>query len=67
MFFSLGRLVLYTVFMVFPLPETLVKTLAKNLVKTFIFESFQIDVYWFVLKNMMFEDSNVFNGFALLL
>ena len=32
--FSLGRVVLYTVFVVFPLPETLVKTLAKNLVKT---------------------------------
>ena len=32
-FFSLGRVVLYTVFMVFPLPENLVKTLAKNLVK----------------------------------
>ena len=31
--FSLGRVVLYTVFMVFPLPQTLVKTLAKNLVK----------------------------------
>ena len=31
--FSLGRVVLYTVFIVFPLPETLVKTLAKNLVK----------------------------------
>ena len=31
--FSLGRVVLYTVFLVFPLPETLVKTLAKNLVK----------------------------------
>ena len=30
--FSLGRLVLYTVFMVFPLPQTLVKTLAKHLV-----------------------------------
>ena len=31
--FSLGRVVLYTVFMVFPLPQTLVKNLAKNLVK----------------------------------
>ena len=31
--FSLVRVVLYTVFMVFPLPKTLVKTLAKNLVK----------------------------------
>ena len=31
--FSLGRVVLYTVFMVFPLPQTLVKTLAKNLLK----------------------------------
>ena len=31
--FSFGRVVLYTVFMVFPLPQTLVKTLAKNLVK----------------------------------
>ena len=27
------RIVLYTVFMVFPLPQTLVKTLPKNLVK----------------------------------
>ena len=32
-FFSLGLVVLYTVFMVFPLPQTLVKTLAKNQVK----------------------------------
>ena len=32
--FSLGRIVLYTVFVVFPLPTTPVKTLAKNLVKT---------------------------------
>ena len=31
--FSLGRVVLYTVFMVFALPQTLVKTLAENLVK----------------------------------
>ena len=31
--FSLGRVVLYTVFKDFPLPKTLVKTLAKNLVK----------------------------------
>ena len=31
--FSLGRELLYTVFMVFSLPQTLVKTLAKNLVK----------------------------------
>ena len=30
---SLGRVVMYTVFMVFSLPQTLVKTLAKNLVK----------------------------------
>ena len=28
--FSLGRVVLRTVFMVFPLPKTLVKTLAKK-------------------------------------
>ena len=32
-FFSLGRVVLYTVLMVFSLPETRVKILAKNLVK----------------------------------
>ena len=31
--FSLGRVVLYTVFVVFSLRKTLVKTLAKNLVK----------------------------------
>ena len=31
--FSSGLVVLYTVFMFFPLPETLVKTLAKNLLK----------------------------------
>ena len=31
--FSLGRVVLYIVFMDFSLPKTLVKTLAKNLVK----------------------------------
>ena len=31
--FSLGRVVLYTVFVAFALPKTLVKTLAKNLVK----------------------------------
>ena len=31
--FSLGRVVLYSVFMVVPLQKTLVKTLAKNLVK----------------------------------
>ena len=31
--FSLGRVVLYSVFMVFSLPKTLVRTLAKNLVK----------------------------------
>ena len=30
------RVVLYTVFMVFPLPQTLVKTLAKNLVKNLV-------------------------------
>ena len=33
MFSSLGRVVVYTVFVVVSLPETLVKTLAKNLVK----------------------------------
>ena len=32
--FSLGRVVLYTVFMFFPLPQVLVKTLAKNLIKS---------------------------------
>ena len=31
--FSLVRVVLYSVFMVFSLPETLVKTLVKHLVK----------------------------------
>lgn len=31
--FSLGRVVLYTVFMICVLPQTLVKTLAKNLDK----------------------------------
>ena len=31
--FSLGRVVLYTVFMFFPLPQNLVKTLAQNLIK----------------------------------
>ena len=31
--FSLGRVVLYTVFIDFPLPQTLVTTLARNLVK----------------------------------
>ena len=31
--FYLGRVILYTVFMVFPLPKALVKTLAKNLLK----------------------------------
>ena len=35
-FFSLGRVVLYTVFMVFPLPQTLVKTLATNLLKNLL-------------------------------
>ena len=30
---SLGRVVLYSMFMVFRLPQALVKTLAKNLVK----------------------------------
>ena len=30
--FSLGRVVLFTVFLVFPLSEILVKTLAKNLI-----------------------------------
>ena len=31
--FSLGQVVLYNVFMVFPLPKALVKTLAQNLIK----------------------------------
>ena len=31
--FPYGRVVVYIVFMVFPLPETLVETLAKNLIK----------------------------------
>ena len=31
--FSLGRVALYTVFMVFSLPQTLVRNLAKKLVK----------------------------------
>ena len=30
---SVGRVVLYTVFITCPLPKTLVKTLAKNLVR----------------------------------
>ena len=34
MFFSLGRVALYTAFIVFPLPKTLVEILAKNLVKS---------------------------------
>ena len=31
--FSLGQVVLYIVFMAFPLPQTLVKTLAKSLAR----------------------------------
>ena len=34
--FSLGRVVLYTVFMALALPTNLVKTLAKNLVKNLV-------------------------------
>ena len=43
--FSLGRVVLYTVFMVFSLSQTLVKTLAKNLVKNFLPEIWLNIVY----------------------
>lgn len=37
---SSGRIVLYTVFIVFPLPQTLVKTPATNLAKNLGGESF---------------------------
>ena len=47
--FSLGRVVLYTVFMVLPLPTTLVRTLAKNLIKNLAYGHLELVVAFLVV------------------